>query len=298
MLDKRKSTCDQTPETLQCKLCNFKIEFKIILHYHVKNLHKNLHKNKETRKEIVKYKCNKCNFATYSILLWYKLNVRKNVEIKEFTKVYTYEYTYCPFKTVQKVTLKYHIISRHTPYEEIKWLHCSQCVFKTKSKSSLLKHTSVIHENTDDLRSLSCDLCNYRTQQKKNLKRHKNYNHSSPQDTVWLNCTKCEYKTKHRVKWLHCPKYLKKVKTEELYEYTECSFKSGHTIVLKCHMIRQHATPHDAEWYNCAHCSYRSKTRSNTLSHIRLKHTKETPENQTGTYFTCNFCFFSNILLS
>ncbi|XP_044260597.1 zinc finger protein 142-like [Tribolium madens] len=377
MLDKRKSTCGQTPEAFTCQLCNFKTDFKIILHYHVRNVHKNLHKNEKTLfKKIVKYKC-KCNFATYSVLLWFKHNVRKNLDMKEFTKVYRFECTFCPFKAAQKVTLQLHIRNRHTPSEEIKWLCCSQCVFKTKSKSSLLRHTSVIHENTDALQWFSCDLCNYKTQQEMNLKRHKNYNHSSPEHTVWHNCPKCEYKTKHRgdlklhlrrrhtefkyectlcpfkankgctlkyhminkhtppeeKEWLHCPKCnfrttiqpsltrhlklrhrsdepdyitcdscndkiqqnLKKLKSEELYECTECSFKSGHSMVLKCHMIRQHAIPHDAEWYNCAHCSYRSKTRSDILSHIRLKHTKEKPGNQTGIYFTCNFCSLRTI---
>ncbi|XP_006759405.1 PREDICTED: zinc finger X-chromosomal protein isoform X1 [Myotis davidii] len=187
----------------------------------------------------------------------------------------------CEKKFKSRKFLKRHM-KNHPEYLAKKKYHCTDCDYTTNKKVNLHIHLES-HKLTNKTEAIECDECGKHFSHSGDLFTHKMVHKEKGTIEVY-KCKFCEYETTEQELLNH---HLLAVHSKDFpYICVECGKGFRHPSELKKHMCI-----HTGEkLYQCQYCEYRSADSSNFKTHIKTKHSKETP-------FRCDICLltFSDI---
>ncbi|KAK9502420.1 hypothetical protein O3M35_011202 [Rhynocoris fuscipes] len=264
--------CGKPPQ-LQCPYCDYKAKFKSNLKGHIASKH-------IKRRHL----CPQCH-RSYK----YKRGLNQHLKF-ECGKDPQQFCPYCPFKTKHRNTLNKHIVIRHLDAASRRFL-CKQCNKSYKYRQGLRTHQKF---ECGKEPQMLCPLCPYRAKQKVALKRHVVIVRIGNKH----QCPDCFRSYKQKGHMIAHRKY--ECGKEPQFQCPLCSYRSKQKSQLKRHISLKHWGPANKHQcpdcfrsykhkghmmahrkyecgkeprFLCPHCTFRTKTRSNLMSHIACKHT-------------------------
>lgn len=272
-----------------CPSCTFKSIHKVSLQKHITAKH-------IKDDQAIKFTCHICQLKLKS-----RGNLINHLKGRHAISNVWYKCNECSYKTWIKQLLEDHVVSKHTPEDQIKWNYCTLCSYKSKVYTILKVHMKKKHslQNQANTKRHNCTNCNYKTDDLLNLKTHLKEVHLVPENRY--ECEHCLYRTnlkknftRHmlqhipddRVVWHSCEhctyksKYSHVVKTHVIAKHDvgnklkcgQCSFKTARQSLLRKHITSKHIQDNLSKWLYCKDCSYKSKNIVKYNSHRKRMH--------------------------
>nr|CAH7755875.1 unnamed protein product [Callosobruchus chinensis] len=154
---------------------------------------------------------------------------------------------FCTFTTLNKSTLKNHVLIKHREPKE--WYKCESCSYETHVRSNLTKHVTAMH--TTNYTKYTCERCNKVFKEKKALDDHivKSY-----------------------------PALISLV-LSKIHSCPICPFKTTYKNNMSQHMLIH--TKDNAAAYKCVNCDYTTYRKSDVMKHLKI-HSKVKEHRCTG----------------
>ncbi|XP_044268663.1 zinc finger Y-chromosomal protein 1-like [Tribolium madens] len=224
--------CSSPLERHNCRDCPFETEQFLHLKTHIKHVPLDV-TSYDAIHSLKKYLCVKCDFKTYSKLVWLKHSSSSG---HSCNINYIYKCCECSFEIINKVSeLKRHTLYHHIFSTAVEWFCCTKCRFKTSFKNILLLHkNSTQHSDFVKQWSFRCRACPYETREEHHMAKHVQMYHieSTPKDS----------------------------------NFDHSYAKSPYTHILLKYMPLKHYI------YKCEHCNFESQMKTKIDEHLKKAH--------------------------
>nr|CAI5830842.1 unnamed protein product [Callosobruchus analis] len=270
----------------QCKYCTYKTTRKS---HFVK--HSLVHP--ETVDSHKLSKCIHCN-AIYKHKIGLDDHIlRQHPELIASVSSKMHECTHCAFKTVLKANLALHMLEHHETADRCKFSTCVHCNTTFIHKQALSDH--ILTKHPESIGSVSsqiyeCTLCAFRTVSKPDLDRHMVKHPETEDRCTFKACVHCNatFKSKtalndHTLK--KHPESIGSVSSKNIYECTQCSFKTVKRSDLARHMLKHPETANQSTF----------KSRPALDDHTLKKHPESIGSVASKNIYECTQCTFKTV---
>nr|CAI5830846.1 unnamed protein product [Callosobruchus analis] len=289
----------------ECSRCAFKTVIKATLAKHIKKHPKIADSNNlpETVDSHKLSKCIHCN-AIYKHKIGLDDHIlRQHPELIASVSSKMHECTHCAFKTVLKANLALHMLEHHETADRCKFSTCVHCNTTFIHKQALSDH--ILTKHPESIGSVSsqiyeCTLCAFRTVSKPDLDRHMVKHPETEDRCTFKACVHCNatFKSKtalndHTLK--KHPESIGSVSSKNIYECTQCSFKTVKRSDLARHMLKHPETANQCKFSICVQCKATFKSRPALDDHTLKKHPESIGSVASKNIYECTQCTFKTV---
>nr|CAI5821512.1 unnamed protein product [Callosobruchus analis] len=280
----------------ECTYCTYKTTMK-------SNFAKHLLKHPETVDSHKLSKCIHCN-AIYKHKIGLDDHIlRQHPELIASVSSKMHECTHCAFKTVLKANLALHMLEHHETADRCKFSTCVHCNTTFIHKQALSDH--ILTKHPESIGSVSsqiyeCTLCAFRTVSKPDLDRHMVKHPETEDRCTFKACVHCNatFKSKtalndHTLK--KHPESIGSVSSKNIYECTQCSFKTVKRSDLARHMLKHPETANQCKFSICVQCKATFKSRPALDDHTLKKHPESIGSVASKNIYECTQCTFKTV---
>nr|CAI5821522.1 unnamed protein product [Callosobruchus analis] len=271
-----------TSKVHKCAYCTYKTTVKGHFTEHML-------KHSETTADIYMLRCLHCE-ATFKRKTGLDNHViRKHPHFIASVSSKMHECTYCTYKTTMKSNFAKHLL-KHNSHKLSKCIHCN-AIYKHKiglDDHILRQHPELIASVSSKMHE--CTHCAFKTVLKANLALHMLEHHETADRCVHCNAT---FKSKtalndHTLK--KHPESIGSVSSKNIYECTQCSFKTVKRSDLARHMLKHPETANQ-----CVHCNATFKSKPALVDHTLRKHPDSVGSISIRTY-ECTHCAYKTCM--
>nr|CAI5830836.1 unnamed protein product [Callosobruchus analis] len=271
----------------ECTYCTYKTTMKSNF---AKHLLKHSHKLS---------KCIHCN-AIYKHKIGLDDHIlRQHPELIASVSSKMHECTHCAFKTVLKANLALHMLEHHETADR-----CVHCNATFKSKTALNDHT--LKKHPESIGSVSskniyeCTQCSFKTVKRSDLARHMLKHPETANQCKFSICVQCKatFKSRpalddHTLK--KHPESIGSVASKNIYECTQCTFKTVKRTDLARHMLKHPEAADRCKFSVCVHCNATFKSKPALVDHTLRKHPDSVGSISIRTY-ECTHCAYKTCM--
>nr|CAI5830851.1 unnamed protein product [Callosobruchus analis] len=293
--------CDETfkqtadsGQLITCTHCEAKFKSKQKLDEHTLKKHPDLIAS-------VSSKIHECIYCTY------KTTREDHPEAEDSYQHSTCIHCNAVFK--RKRNLDDHIVRKHPDFiafvstADIYMLRCLHCEATFKRKTGLDNH--VIRKHPHFIASVSskmheCTYCTYKTTMKSNFAKHMLKHPETANQCKFSICVQCKatFKSRpalddHTLK--KHPESIGSVASKNIYECTQCTFKTVKRTDLARHMLKHPEAADRCKFSVCVHCNATFKKKGKLDEHTVRKH-PHLIASVTNKIHECTRCAFKTVM--
>nr|CAI5821525.1 unnamed protein product [Callosobruchus analis] len=206
-----------------------------------------------------------------------------------------YECTLCAFRTVSKPDLDRHMVKHPETEDRCTFKACVHCNATFKSKTALNDHTLKKHPNIYE-----CTQCSFKTVKRSDLARHMLKHPETANQCKFSICVQCKatFKSRpalddHTLK--KHPESIGSVASKNIYECTQCTFKTVKRTDLARHMLKHPEAADRCKFSVCVHCNATFKSKPALVDHTLRKHPDSVGSISIRTY-ECTHCAYKTCM--
>nr|CAI5821517.1 unnamed protein product [Callosobruchus analis] len=215
-----------------------------------------------------------------------------------------YECTLCAFRTVSKPDLDRHMVKHPETEDRCTFKACVHCNATFKSKTALNDHT--LKKHPESIGSVSskniyeCTQCSFKTVKRSDLARHMLKHPETANQCKFSICVQCKatFKSRpalddHTLK--KHPESIGSVASKNIYECTQCTFKTVKRTDLARHMLKHPEAADRCKFSVCVHCNATFKSKPALVDHTLRKHPDSVGSISIRTY-ECTHCAYKTCM--